>query len=114
MRPVSNSITQSIVAGLQHWNSPLPNLFCGLALMMGLITMALIILACSYRKSLSNPSSDDKEKPAKQMELMQPEMEPKIVVLMPGDTNPTYFAKRVSWTCPSEQASLRSLVSNVP
>ncbi|ESR44123.1 hypothetical protein CICLE_v10013138mg [Citrus x clementina] len=88
--------------GLGHSNSPLPYLFGGLGLMMGLITIALMILACSYRKSSSNSATDhaDEDKSAghdKQVE-MQTEMEPKIVVIMAGDDNPSYLAKPVSCT----------------
>ncbi|KAJ6369770.1 hypothetical protein OIU76_028087 [Salix suchowensis] len=88
--------------GFWHWNSPVAYVFVGLALMLGLITVALIILACSYyRKSLSNSSRREAEldeKPAKQVEI-QVDFEPKVVVIMAGDENPTYLAKPVSCTC---------------
>ncbi|EEF31582.1 protein GLUTAMINE DUMPER 4 [Ricinus communis] len=93
MRPVSNSTT---TAGFWHWSSPMPYLFGGLALMLGVIAVALIILACSYRKSLSDESRGDghEEKPgAKQAELTVDSDEPKIVVIMAGDDNPTFLAK---------------------
>ena len=87
--------------GFWHWNSPVAYVFVGLALMLGLITVALIVLACSYRKSLSNSSRREAEldeKPAKQVEI-QVDFEPKVVVIMAGDENPTYLAKPVSCTC---------------
>ncbi|GAV60078.1 hypothetical protein CFOL_v3_03609 [Cephalotus follicularis] len=95
MTPVSNSTIRAVDARFLRSNSPIPYLFGSLALMMGLISLSLIILACSYRKPCLIPHapSDDIEKPAKQIELKQPEMEPKIVVLMPGDAHPTYLAK---------------------
>ncbi|KAI3669915.1 hypothetical protein L6452_41395 [Arctium lappa] len=85
-----------------RWNSPIPYLFGGLALMLTLIACALIILVCSYKKPYSSSSENssentagDQEKqsvPEFRMEL-SPEMEPKIVIVMPGDINPTYLAK---------------------
>ncbi|XVF81856.1 hypothetical protein PTKIN_Ptkin15bG0189200 [Pterospermum kingtungense] len=104
MRPVINNSTAAVTrAGFRHWNSPIPYLFGGLALMLGLIAMALVILACSFKKTPSNSSDEaDQEKPAKQV-TMQLEMEPKIVVIMAGDQNPTYLAKPVSSTRHDEQ-----------
>ncbi|CAA3026827.1 Hypothetical predicted protein [Olea europaea subsp. europaea] len=82
--------------GLQRWNSPVPYLFGGLALMLGLIAFALTILACSSRKSSSTgeSSSDAEEKLAKPFDrVLQPEMEPRIVVIMAGETIPSYLGK---------------------
>ncbi|KAJ1414006.1 protein GLUTAMINE DUMPER 5-like [Sesbania bispinosa] len=70
-------------ADFRKVTSPVPYLFGGLALMLALIAVALIILACSYH---------NEEKPAKTVE-MGVDSEPKIVVIMAGDTNPTYLAK---------------------
>lgn len=74
---------------IQRWNSPVFYLFGGLALMLALVATALLILACSYRKS---SSSNDDEKPSIFHEL-EGDNQPKIVVIMPGDDNPTYLAK---------------------
>ncbi|EEF31581.1 protein GLUTAMINE DUMPER 5 [Ricinus communis] len=96
MRPTSNSTTAAAAAGFWHWSSPIPYLFGGLALILGIIAVALIILACSYRKSLSNESTEDghEEKPgARQVEIMVDSDEPKIAVIMAGDDNPTFLAK---------------------
>jgi len=98
MRPVTNSI---IGGGGVHWrfwqwNSLAAYLFVGLAFMLGLVTVALIILAFSYRKSLSNSSSgteaESDEKPAKQVDF-----EPEIVVIMAGDENRTYQNTKTPW-----------------
>ncbi|XP_041002916.1 protein GLUTAMINE DUMPER 4-like [Juglans microcarpa x Juglans regia] len=101
MRPANNSTT-TVDSGFGNWNSPIPYLFGGLALMLGLISMALVILACSYRKySLSDSSRprDAEEKiSAAQPANMAVDSEPKIVVIMAGDDNPTYLAKPVSST----------------
>ncbi|CAK7335187.1 unnamed protein product [Dovyalis caffra] len=105
MRPASNSSAPAVHAGYQDRNSPIPYLFASLALMLGLIAMSLIILACSYRKSSSDSSSDPEaqEKSVKQVDEMKAEMEPKIVVIMAGDDNPTYLANPVSCNCQSDE-----------
>lgn len=54
--------------------------------MLVLVALALIILACSYKKSPSSNHSGNSVRPV-------PEMEPKIVVIMAGDNNPSYLAK---------------------
>lgn len=90
MRPAHNNtatVTAKAGAKIQTWKSPIPYLFGGLGLMLGIIAVALILLACSYRKSSPN---DAEEKP---LHALQPEMEPKIVVIMAGESNPTYLAK---------------------
>ncbi|KAJ4846478.1 hypothetical protein Tsubulata_021639, partial [Turnera subulata] len=98
MRPGNNSTTTAaaVNAGFWHWNSPVTYLFVSLAVILGLITVALVILACSYRKSLANSSRNqggDQEKPPKQVEIEVVDYEPKVVVIMAGDENPTYLAK---------------------
>ncbi|KAA8530499.1 hypothetical protein F0562_005208 [Nyssa sinensis] len=110
MRPTNTTTTD---AGFHRWNSPIPYLFGGLALMLGLIALALIILACSMRKSSSDQSSSEvEEKPAANpVNLPQPEMEPKIVVIMAGDDNPTYLAKPLSCIRHTEQADGRGVAS---
>ncbi|XP_050229952.1 protein GLUTAMINE DUMPER 5-like [Mercurialis annua] len=84
--------------GLGHWNSPLPYLFVGLALMLGLIAMALMLLACSYPKSPPSNHSDEKSYDDRNRLGFEMEMEPKIVVIMAGDHNPTYLAKPAAVT----------------
>ncbi|KAB5561050.1 hypothetical protein DKX38_006007 [Salix brachista] len=99
MRP-STTTSTAAQGGFWHWNSPVAYVFVGLAFMLGLITVALIILACSNIKSSTSEAED--EIPARQLEI-QVESEPKIVVIMAGDDNPTYLARPVSCNCPSEQ-----------
>ncbi|GMJ07806.1 hypothetical protein HRI_004449800 [Hibiscus trionum] len=94
MRPASNSTAEAAGAAFRHWNSPLPYLFGGIAAMLGLIAIALVILACSWKESSHGEEAE--EKPAKQgVAAMQLEMEPKIVVIMAGDENPTYIANPI-------------------
>ncbi|KAL2335343.1 hypothetical protein Fmac_016556 [Flemingia macrophylla] len=75
-----------IGAGFKNVPSPIPYLFGGLALMLALVGLALVILACSYSKSSSSTSKATRER-------MEVDSEPKIVVIMAGDSNPTYMAK---------------------
>jgi hypothetical protein len=102
MRPVNNSTAATVDAGFRNFKSPIPYLFAGLAAMLGLIAVALVILACSYRKSLPDSPSDAEEKPAKPVPDMEMDSEPKIVVIMAGEDNPTYLAKPTSITSHTE------------
>ncbi|EMS62923.1 hypothetical protein TRIUR3_19625 [Triticum urartu] len=67
MRPGAEFVTMSHRAGAptaaphSTWQSPVPYLFGGLAAMLGLIALALLILACSYWK-LSGYLDADREK----------------------------------------------------
>ncbi|XP_019195007.1 PREDICTED: protein GLUTAMINE DUMPER 2 [Ipomoea nil] len=100
MRPARNE-TSAVgpAAGMHRWNSPIPYLFGGLAVMMGLITLALLILACSCcgessrEGDGSNRGHRDQKPAASPASVMQLEMEPKFVVIMAGDHNPTCLAK---------------------
>jgi len=80
-------------AEVHVWHSPLPYLFIGLAAMMGLIAIALVVLACSHRKSSgsNNNSTLQPENP----EIPTPlEREPKVMlVIMAGDDMPSFLAK---------------------
>ncbi|KAI7727725.1 hypothetical protein M8C21_008359 [Ambrosia artemisiifolia] len=101
--PTQNTTAVSTTAaatGLQ-WSSPIPYLFGGLALVLILIAFALIILACSFKKpyssssdSIENDASDQDKPSVPQFRVEIPEeMEQKLVIVMPGDINPTYLAK---------------------
>ena len=60
MRPSTNSTAAgSAHGGFWQWSSPVAYVFVGLAFMLGLITVSLIILACSSAKSLSNSSTSE-------------------------------------------------------
>ncbi|XP_024974927.1 protein GLUTAMINE DUMPER 2-like [Cynara cardunculus var. scolymus] len=93
MTPAQNTIaaTTTIDGGLE-WSSPIPYLFGGMFIAFSLIACALIILACSYKKVYSNNTSGgDEEKPYSLPNNTQ--LASEIVIVMPGDTNPTYLAK---------------------
>ncbi|PSS35070.1 Protein GLUTAMINE DUMPER like [Actinidia chinensis var. chinensis] len=95
--------TATTTTGLHRWNSPIPYLFGGLALMIGLIALALVILACSHKKptSTSNSSNGAEENPTRATHVV--EMEPRIVVIMAGDDHPMYLAKPVGSTLHGDQ-----------
>ena len=94
--------------GVPVWKSPIPYLFGSLALVLLLISGALIIIVCSYWKRASNSSADDQndlEKPAMIIMNTAVDTEPKIVVVMAGDDKPSHLANptTISSTCPCEQ-----------
>ncbi|KAM3363648.1 hypothetical protein BC332_33491 [Capsicum chinense] len=105
MNPSHNTTSTVVDSGFHRWNSPVPYLFGGLAIIMGVIALALLIITCSYKKpssgsSSSSPSSlsannvnESNHRQEKPVELMKLETEPKFVVIMPGDYNPTWLAK---------------------
>ncbi|KAK4712327.1 hypothetical protein R3W88_006840 [Solanum pinnatisectum] len=84
-----------------RWNSTVPYLFGGLALIFLLISVALVILACAYcRKKMRNSSISRGENNGGMMIPtnvhnqidMVVTMKPKIVVIMAGDDKPSYLA----------------------
>ncbi|MCD7461579.1 hypothetical protein HAX54_046499 [Datura stramonium] len=102
MKPSHNTTSTAGDSGFHRWNSPVPYLFGGLAILLGLIALALLIITCSYKKpsteessssSSNNVNHSDRRSQEKVVELMKPEMEPKFVVIMPGDYTPTCLAK---------------------
>ncbi|KAK7364973.1 hypothetical protein VNO80_13723 [Phaseolus coccineus] len=84
----SYSMAEAPSSSFKNSTSAIPYLFGGLAFMLALVALALLILACSYSKT---SSSNDGER-AERMGL-EVDSEPKIVVIMAGESNPTYMAK---------------------
>ncbi|XP_052183576.1 protein GLUTAMINE DUMPER 4-like [Diospyros lotus] len=80
-----------MAAGILQWNTPLPYLYGGLALVLGLIAVSLLCLACSGEKNLPPSETAAAEKAA-----LPPGEETRIVVVMAGDDLPTHVAKPVS------------------
>ena len=80
------------------WHSPVPYLFGGLAAMMGLITFALLILACSYWKlsghldSGESESGGEGEKEGGGPGEMKAVWDSKVLVIMAGQVMPTFLA----------------------
>ncbi|CAI8592017.1 unnamed protein product [Vicia faba] len=104
------STSQAELASLKNLRSPVPYLFGGLAIMCGVIAIALLILACSFRRYSSSFSSNDEEKSSEMcvMDVDQVSLEPKIVVVMPGENNPTYLAMPVSSVSHIDQQTLQN------
>ncbi|XWS30843.1 hypothetical protein CRYUN_Cryun23aG0025700 [Craigia yunnanensis] len=86
-------------------SSPLPYLFSSLALVLILIAVALVLLACFYRKRLSNSSSNEVQLKQEMTVARVLDSEPKVVVIMAGDDKPTFLAKPAapSSTCCCDQ-----------
>ncbi|KAI4346762.1 hypothetical protein L6164_007632 [Bauhinia variegata] len=104
MRPISYGSPSSATAGIRVWKSPIPYLFGGLALMLALISFALVILICSYRKrrrasqsSASASSSGEQDlKQAMPKISQETDSEPKILVIMAGEDMPTHLANPIT------------------
>ncbi|KAK9141443.1 hypothetical protein Syun_010843 [Stephania yunnanensis] len=89
------------------WHSPVPYLFGGLAVMLGLIAFALFILACSYWKlsgflendnnNNNNNNNNERDDPEKGDDVVEKSdssvvLEEKMAVIMAGDDKPTFLA----------------------
>jgi len=82
----------------QLWNSPTLYVFGGLAAMMGLIAIALIMLACSHCTSSDSNNNNNNNNSTSKIDnlvvLDSPDREPKVmVVIMAGDDKPSCLAK---------------------
>ncbi|KAJ3708013.1 hypothetical protein LUZ61_011718 [Rhynchospora tenuis] len=101
--------TSAMAEGLgphSTWRSPVPYLFGGIAAMMGVIALALLILACSYWKLsgfLDSVSSNEESSSGAEGEKGSSDSDvgPVIVqtehvaVIMAGQERPTYLATPV-------------------
>ncbi|GAB2300113.1 hypothetical protein Dimus_034152 [Dionaea muscipula] len=85
----ASSVGSACRVRLWRWDSPIPYLFGGLGLVMGIIAIAVVMIACSQRKR-SPPSSSSI--PAPNPALQQPPPPPCVVVIMAGDHEPKYLA----------------------
>ncbi|XP_074563431.1 protein GLUTAMINE DUMPER 3-like [Curcuma longa] len=105
------------------WHSPVPYLFGGLAAMLGLIAVALLILACSYWKLSSYLDSsyldsgdddDGAEDPSadRQKRAGGPAvLEERFLVIMPGDDAPTVLAIPISKATSAASAASSATVT---
>lgn len=118
MRPINSvSSTTSQTNVIKIWKSPIPYLFGGLALMLILISVALVILVCNYKKRGSSSQSSNSDEEMKQVMSKNVEMinsEPEVLVIMAGEAKPTYLAKPIInsslpyCTCGAESSSTHS------
>ena len=76
------------------WQSPVPYLLGGLAAMFFVITLAIIILACSCWNPSSTNGAHGAECRLQQggKDAFDEEHDGKVVVIMAGDENPTFIA----------------------
>ncbi|KAI3513937.1 hypothetical protein L1887_12178 [Cichorium endivia] len=94
-----------VVVQRSPWHSPVPYLFGGLAVMLSLISFALMILACSYAKHARDQENNadgegDLEagdfKPDNGNNQSPPIFEEKYLVIMAGEAKPTFLATPIS------------------
>lgn len=109
MNSASSTLRPISAPGRIHhlWKSPLPYLFGGLALMMVLISVALVILFCSYRK-LSSIEDEDEETPPKLMKAVLDDEKTIAIVIMAGEDKPTHLATEIIITPPTCYCSCSS------
>ncbi|KAF9591954.1 hypothetical protein IFM89_010401 [Coptis chinensis] len=86
------SLQDNTTHGSWQGNSPIPYLCGGLAATLGLIAIALLILACAYGKYSSDENSDTELENLPKRALPPAEFEPMIVVIMAGNDKPTCLA----------------------
>jgi hypothetical protein len=94
----NNTHTSTITHSL--WQTPIPYLFGGLAVIMGLIALALLALSCSFCKlSRNNQDGDHNDLDNKESDPQTKEpikaYEEKILVIMAGNETPTFLATPV-------------------
>ncbi|KAJ1428128.1 hypothetical protein SESBI_09128 [Sesbania bispinosa] len=90
--------------GLFQWNSPVPYLFGGIALVFGVVGIAALILIWS-RRNKSIPAADsfyDAKDTSVEVATTKIDDEAKILVIVAGENHPTHLAK------PSFEAALCS------
>uniref|UniRef100_A0A803LC53 Uncharacterized protein n=1 Tax=Chenopodium quinoa TaxID=63459 RepID=A0A803LC53_CHEQI len=98
MSSMTNTTSSSSSTQIMRWNSPTPYLFGGLALILGIIVVALATLACSYiYKKKHQPSSSFDDTTGKPVTTNDDyDDKPKFVVIMAGDDKPTYIAMPIN------------------
>lgn len=94
MSMISDSMVP-VHPSLENLNSPLLSKVCAWGVMLGLFVVSIIAMAyaCYYTQNASNQSTGGQDNPIKKEVLKPLDMEPKIVVIMAGNENPTFFAK---------------------
>lgn len=105
---------------LSPWHTPVPYFFGGLAILLGLIAFALLMLACSY----GNLDGDVEDSTSGDVDLEAGDSKPdnndkilvfeeKYVVIMAGKETPTYLATPVSSRATSFESCTCSCESNL-
>nr|GLL18468.1 pre-mRNA-splicing factor CWC15-like [Ipomoea trifida] len=99
-------LSEASHGGFWQWNTPLPYLYCGIAIVVAIIASSVLFLLCSHKDDpvaavLSDSAradredGDDKEKEKKkqEMEIRVLDPQPKVVVVFGGDGRPLYVAR---------------------
>ncbi|KAG6512104.1 hypothetical protein ZIOFF_030198 [Zingiber officinale] len=82
--------------GSSFWHTPIPYLFGGIGAMMVLIAVALLMLACSRRKSFVDSDNPSLALELEDASIQVPiDLEPRFVVIVAGEDTPTFLAKPV-------------------
>ncbi|PWA99742.1 protein GLUTAMINE DUMPER 5 [Artemisia annua] len=99
MTPIYNTtmVATTTAFGL---NSPILYISCGLVVVLCVIACALLTLACSYKKPSTSIRDEVKPSLLECHGNVSLEKEAKIVIVMPGDINPSYLAKLVPSSTP--------------
>ncbi|KAG6468051.1 hypothetical protein ZIOFF_072617 [Zingiber officinale] len=93
MRPTSAMQSSSVP---NFWHTPVPYLFGGFGAVMILIAAALVVLACSHWRSARARSSNTPSVLSETPVILQLDMEPRVMVIMAGDSKPSFLAKPFS------------------
>ncbi|GLJ43166.1 hypothetical protein SUGI_0896170 [Cryptomeria japonica] len=89
-------------ASLEEWKSPVPYLLGGIGAMIGLIALALLILACSYFKSPGHGQGGANQVLCRdEIHASGDYGEEKVMVIMAGEEKPTFLAKPVMVEVPT-------------
>ncbi|XBI11738.1 hypothetical protein VPH35_138733 [Triticum aestivum] len=88
--PAATGLGHGVHPGL--WRTPMPYLFLGFALMMGLIVVALLVLVCTRRKLSGSSRRGSTAEDASARRMVPLDREPKVVVIMAGDDMPSFLA----------------------
>jgi hypothetical protein len=97
----NTNATATTTAKQAEWRWPVPLLFGGVTTLMALVALALLILACSYWKTMDSQSNGQSLNASAELGV-QTEIsgedfeEEKVVVIMAGQQNPTFLARPAS------------------
>ncbi|CAI9779655.1 unnamed protein product [Fraxinus pennsylvanica] len=82
------------------WHSPETYLFGGLGALLGLILLVIFILSCTYLKFIdyleNRRNCGGRGSASGALELAQPVLEEKYLVIMAGEDKPTFLATPIS------------------
>lgn len=97
----NTNATATATAKQAEWRWPVPLLFGGVTALLVLVAFALLILACSYCKTIDSQrdgqSLNASAESGVRTEISGQDIEEeKVVVIMAGQQNPTFLARPAS------------------